>query len=366
MLSSARPSRLAAFLLVVWLITGCATLVKNEAVPDSGNSGQGSVSGNSENGSRRNIEIRGVNLLQTSDVALDSPLLALSLKRLVATGATTVALVPFMRQNSPAAEEVVPSDAVTDEQLIAGIRQVKKAGLRVILKPQILVENGWAGEIKPRHEAGWKNWFESYAGRLLHYAEIAEREGAEIFVVGTELKQTDRRQEWMKLIADVRRVYRGKLTYAAHNPDGVAGYAFWNQLDMIGVTLYPPLGEDVVREEMLSKIVDAVDLLEKQQRKINKEVLVAEVGVPSVAGGQAAPWQIPLRGVESDVNMQAMVLELWLRELQRRNWVRGVLVWDWFSDPYAGGRKDTDFTVQNKPAQFVVKCEWTGECASAF
>lgn len=363
MFFSARPSWLAALLLaVVWLMTGCGATVKNQIAGIKVGEVQCENSRYRDSGSRRNLEIRGVNLLQTSDVALDSPLLALSLKQLVATGATTVALVPFMRQSSPTAEEVVPSDAVTDEQLIAGIRQVKKAGLRVILKPQILVENGWAGEIKSVNEAGWKNWFESYTRRLLHYADIAEKEGAEILVVGTELKRSDQRREWVKLIADVRRVYRGKLTYVAHNPDGVAGYAFWNQLDMIGVTLYPPLGETVVRDEMLPSIVDAVDLLEKFQRRINKEVLVAEVGMPSVVGGQAAPWELPTRGAKSDVNTQAVVLELWLRELQRRDWVRGVLVWNWFSDPYAGGRKDTDFTVQNKPAESVLRCHWVGVC----
>ncbi len=356
MLCSVRPSRLTALLLVSWLITGCGVLVKNETASVGTNGGYG------DNSSRRNVEIRGVNLLQTSDVALNSPLLALSLKRLVATGATTVALVPFLRQSSPAAEELLPSDAVTDEQLIAGIRQVKKAGLRVIVKPQILLDKGWAGEIKPGSEAGWKRWFESYTGRMLHYAEIAQQEGAEILVVGTELKQTDQRREWAKLIVDVRRVYRGKLTYAAHNPDGVAGYAFWNQLDMIGVTLYPPLGEDVAREEMLPRIVAAVDLLEKQQRRMNKEVLVAEIGVPSVAGGQQAPWELPVRGVKSDVKMQATVLDLWLSELKRRDWVKGVLVWDWFSDPYAGGRGDPDFTVQNKPAESVLSCQWAAKC----
>ena len=326
MLCSVHPSRLALLLLVSWLVTGCGELVKNETAGVGTSAGQSRVSGYKVNGSRHDVEIRGVNLLQTSDVALNSPLLALSLKRLAATGATTVALVPFIRQSKPAAEELQLSEAVTDEQLIAGIRQVKKTGLRVIIKPQILLDKGWAGEIKPGSEAGWKRWFESYTGWMLHYAEIAQQEGAEILVMGTELKQTDQRQEWVKLIADVRRVFRGKLTYAAHNPDGVAGYAFWDRLDMIAVTLYPPLGEDVAREDVQRKIVGAVDLLEKHQRGINKDVLIAEIGVPSVAGGQQAPWELPARGVKSDVKMQAVVLDLWLSELKRRDWVRGGLV----------------------------------------
>jgi len=357
MLSSAL-SRLLAAGMLLGLLSGCVSLPHSEQ-QSSRNAGHDS------RGDLSNLEIRGVNLLQTSNVALGSPLLASSLVRLRETGATTVALVPFMQMSGPMADEVSRSDAVTDEQLIAGIRRARIAGFRVVLKPQILVVNSWAGEVRQQNEIAWKRWFESYSAELLHYAEIAAKENVETLVVGTELKQTGKRREWRRLITDLRRVFPGKLTYAAHNPDGVADYDFWDQLDMVGVTMYPPLGTEVSREEMKLNIVAALDALEKQQQRIGKSVLIAEVGVASMYGGQATPWQVPAHGVSSDVEMQAMVLDEWLSEVGRRSWIKGLLIWNWFSDPYAGGRADTDFTVQNKPAEAVIKCHWARICGTA-
>lgn len=356
MLSSAL-SRLLALALTLWLLSGCAGL------PGT-NPGATQNDGLNSGSKQVNSGIRGVNLLQTSNVALSSPLLASSLSRLRETGATTVALVPFMQMRGPMAEGVSRSEAVTDEQLIAGIRKVKETGFRVVLKPQILVANSWAGEVRQQNEIAWKRWFESYSSELLHYAEIAAKENVEILVVGTELKQTGQRREWRQLIADLRRIFPGKLTYAAHNSEGVADYDFWDQLDLVSVTMYPPLGAEVSREGMRLKIVAALDTLEKQQRRIGKDVLIAEVGVASMSGGQATPWQVPAHGVSSDVEMQAMVLDEWLSESGRRDWIKGLLIWNWFSDPYAGGRSDTDFTVQNKPAEAVMKCQWAKICGT--
>jgi len=39
-----------------------------------------------------------------------------------------------------------------------------------------------------------------------------------------------------------------------------------------------------------------------------------------------------------------------------------VLVWRMLSDPGAGGPADTDFTVQGKPAEAVLRCAWTLDC----
>ena len=36
--------------------------------------------------------------------------------------------------------------------------------------------------------------------------------------------------------------------------------------------------------------------------------------------------------------------------------IGGVMIWRWFTDPNAGGLTDTDFTVQGKPAEHVLRC----------
>jgi hypothetical protein len=91
---------------------------------------------------------QGFNLLQVPEATFDHPAAAESMRRMVKTGANAVILVPFFRQGRAGSAEIGFSDAVTDRQLHVAIENARRLGLRVILKPQILVEDGWAGDIK--------------------------------------------------------------------------------------------------------------------------------------------------------------------------------------------------------------------------
>jgi hypothetical protein len=305
---------------------------------------------------------RGVTMLQTKEVGFDSELSEQSFRELAKTGANAVALIPFLHQQNCQDDYCELSDSVTDAQLVWAIRRAHAQHLKVIVKPQILVEGAWAGLIEPQTDKGWQDWFASYTQALMHYAKIAQAEGAEGFVIGTELKRADGQPHWAALIKSVRGAYGGMLTYAAHNHDSISAFEHWDMLDEIGVTLYPPLGPVPSRDMMQKKVEAVVATLEDLSRQYNKKIFVLEVGSPSVVNIQATPWDRP-KGceVQPDANLQATIVDIWLNAL-RKPWVSGVLVWDWHSDPYAGGRFDTDFTIQNKPAQDVVSCHWAGKC----
>jgi len=45
------------------------------------------------------------------------------------------------------------------------------------------------------------------------------------------------RQEWKKLIQNIRKIYSGQLTYAA-NFDNYQNIAFWEDLDVMGINAY--------------------------------------------------------------------------------------------------------------------------------
>lgn len=307
-------------------------------------------------------KMRGATMLQTKETGLDEAQADKSFKTLARTGANAVVLIPFMRQETVRSTSIIIAESVRDDQLIAGIRRARAAKLRVIVKPQMLVEGSWAGEINPGSDAAWRVWFDSYAVHLLHYAQIAQNEGAEVFVIGTELRHSDRQPYWRDLIAAVRKVFKGRVTYAAHNQDGVSAYAHWDALDAMGVTLYPSLGKSASREEMKKNIQNAVADLEVLSASQGKPMLILEIGLPSANGAQDRPWEIPKNPVPN-MRVQAAALDIWLDEL-KKPWVDGVFVWDWHSNPAAGGKLDTDFTVQNKPAQSVLSCHWAGVCLS--
>ncbi|WP_152555753.1 hypothetical protein [Ferriphaselus sp. R-1] len=305
----------------------------------------------------------GATVLQTSEVTLDSGLARDSMGQLRQLGANAVVLVPFLRQARPQSDHLEFGKEVTDQQLIAGIRSAHAAGMSVILKPQILITGSWAGAVDPGSAQGWVHWFADYQAKILHYAGIAASNKVEIFVIGTELKRADKLPYWRDLIVAVRKVYPGKITYAAHNLDGIEQYAHWEQLDMLGVTLYPPLGRQVDRNAMLDTMRQVAGGLDKMHARFHKPVLVAEVGIPSMSGAQEKPWDYSRHRCDApaDTALQALVLGLWLEALNQP-WISGVFVWNWLSDPYAGGRHDTDYTVQHKPAEAVLRCRWGISC----
>jgi hypothetical protein len=273
-------------------------------------------------------------------------------------GANAIAIVPFFWQPSPASPDLVRGKDMSDDELRAGIRDAHAIGLAVLIKPQVWVPQSWAGAVAMASEADWKTWLANYRRALDGVARIAEEEKADALAIGTELVGTSQRPEWNDLIADARTLYSGPLIYVAHNVEEADQVPFWNRMDAVGVTLYPPLGADNDRIGRLAIMSGIATQLDGLSARTGKPIIVGEIGLRSAKGAAAMPWQSAEERVSPpDPSLQADVLADWLSVLDRPT-VHGVLIWRWFTDPNAGGLGDTDFTVQGKPAQQVLICAW--------
>jgi hypothetical protein len=278
-------------------------------------------------------------------------------------GAGAVAIIPFLWQPHPASPNIRRGDDMADIELRIAIRDAHALGLAAIVKPQVWVPESWAGAIAMDSQSAWQDWFAHYRRALDPIARIAEEEKAEAVVIGTELAQTTQQPQWNALIAATRRVYSGRLLYVAHNIEEAEAVPFWAELDAVGVTLYPPLGADDDRDGRRNTMRAVAARLDALAAKTGKTILVAEIGLRSAAGAAAKPWEsAEERASAADPGLQAQVLADWLAILDRPS-IQGVLIWRWFTDPDAGGLSDTDFTVQGKPAERVLKCVWTQKCA---
>lgn len=310
------------------------------------------------------MQMQGVNMLQSSNVALDDLQNVQNMQHLKELGANTIALVPFIRQSSKSSCELAVDSDYSDVRLRATIRHARMAGLKVLLKPQILIPGSWAGEIDPESEKGWECWFSAYRGILLNYAKIANETGVETLVVGTELVKTELRFEWKTLLTELRKVYSGKLSYVGNNLSGAQRFSAFDQLDSIAISFYPGLEDAKSKQQVQTWMQEMAENMKLAVKKIGKPFWFAEVGITSRAGALEKPW---LWGDEltsqriPDVALQADVLDGWLTAL-KGNWHQGILIWNWFSDPKAGGADDVDFTIQNKPATNKVSCHWLGAC----
>ena len=302
--------------------------------------------------------MRGFNVMQHENVGWNEPQARRSMQRMRRLGTNAVVLIAFLEQNSSSSLQVRHSDAVSFYQLKYAIEYAHDLDLEIILKPQMLVYNSWASAISHSSQREWNQWFESYSEHIIEYARFASKHQVQTFVIGTELSRASRYVDWPTLIRKVRAVFHGKLTYAAHNVEGIHAFPYWNQLDAVSLTLYPSLGSSGQYEEMQAYIHHALNRLHNAVQGIDLPLLVLEVGMPSASGASAKPWEWQrLKHARVDLRVQRDAIDIWLRALDQP-WVDGVFIWAWYSDASAGGAMDADYTPQNKPAEQVIRRYW--------
>ncbi|WP_296341661.1 glycoside hydrolase TIM-barrel-like domain-containing protein [Winogradskyella sp.] len=306
-----------------------------------------------------NEKVNGVSFVAARD-AVDST----HIKPLVAVNANYAAVMPFGFIKNLEHPEIIHN---TDRQWFGETREgakqyieeLRKAKIKVMIKPQIWVWRGeFTGEIMMQSEETWKELEVSYTNFIMEYAELAEEVNAEIFCIGTELELfvKYRSQYWSELIKNIRNTYKGKLTYAA-NWNEFRKTPFWNKLDYIGIDAYFPLSD-----KKTPTVVDCIKGWQKHKSiiqalsKANKKpVLFAEFGYRSVDYTGKQPWSYD-RSMKN-VNLQAQVnaTQALFDEFWKEDWFAGGFVWKWFiKHDKVGGRDNHMFTPQNKPVESVI------------
>jgi hypothetical protein len=295
----------------------------------------------------------------------DSPEARAQLDRLRALGANAVAAIPYGWMTDARDRTISftgPQTDETDEELAELRRAAHALGMKAMLKPQIWVGGGvFTGRIQFDDPQERQDWFRSYRRFLLHYARLAEFEGFDLLCIGNELGgMTPHAEEWRALIGEVRRVYRGPITYAANWGEEFESLRFWDALDYAGLNNYYPLAEaPASRAEDLAVGAGRVAaVLDASYSRWRKPILFTEVGYPSVNGGAAQPWvQSAARGV--NLEEQAAGYEAVFRAFVGRPWFRGLFWWKWPSHGRGGGPRDATFTPLGKPAAEVLRAWYT-------
>ncbi|MEL6865071.1 MAG: hypothetical protein AAFP19_11655, partial [Bacteroidota bacterium] len=127
----------------------------------------------------------------------------------------------------------------------AAIRQLAQAaharGQKVMIKPHIWLrqptEKAWRGTIFFDQADDWKTWSNNYRDFILHYAHLCEELDIAALCIGTELHKTvlHHPNYWRNLIREVRKIYKGQLTYGANWDREYKDVPFWDELDFIGI-----------------------------------------------------------------------------------------------------------------------------------
>lgn len=276
------------------------------------------------------------------------------------TGANFVIFVPAGVQNKSYSEDIDFTGVSTlgDEELIDMIHYAKFLGLKVVLKPTVNCLDGtWRAHINffdndVHCEPKWSNWFASYTAFQLHFAEIAETTGCEMFIAGCEMVMSQRREtEWRKLISDIKTVYTGPVSY---NTDKYQEehVSWWDCVDIISSSGYYPI-DDWNKE---------LDRIEAVVKKFNKPFFFAEAGCMSTKGSSLVPNDWNVKG-ETSLEEQAAWYEEMFEKSLKRDWVSGFGLWDWAWRLYykEDADKDKGYDLYAKSAESVVKKYYTSK-----
>lgn len=248
----------------------------------------------------------------------------------------------------------------SDEGLAATTQLAKRLQIKTLLKPHLWVRNSWPGEIEMKTNSDWSRWFADYEKFILHYAALAEKNKMEAFCLGTELTKTSlREEEWRTLIRKVRKVYHGKLTYAANFHQEYEQIKFWDALDFIGIQAYFSLtnNNNPNTTELVKGWNTHLQTIEKVANRFHKPVVFTELGYRSTLDAAVEPWlwpqQVKDKAVPSE-EVQARCYEAFFQAVWNKSWMAGVYFWKW----YPGGAHrmaEIDFTPQGKKAGMIIK-----------
>lgn len=279
--------------------------------------------------------------------------------------ANHAAVMPFGFVRDPGVPEIIfDTDRQWHGETSKGARQyislLHQNGIKVMLKPQIWIWKGvFTGSLGMETEEDWKKLEASYEKFIMTYARLAGESQVEIFCIGTELERfvKNRPAFWEALIAKVREVYKGKLTYAA-NWDEYGRSPFWKDLDYIGIDAYFPLCEyrTPTVEQCRAGWQRHKPHIEQLSKEIGKPVLFTEFGYRSTDQTAWKPWLVDRHDKPVNLEGQMNATEAIFEEFWKEDWFAGGYVWKWFIDhERSGGAKDNRFTPQNKPAQEVIE-----------
>ena len=251
-----------------------------------------------------------------------------------------------------------------DSAFAREVRTIHSLGMKAIIKPHIWAGDFWSGEwsgdIRMRSDADWAAWFRSYQDFILHFAELARVSGADAFCIGCELGETTkaRPDRWRAVIAEVRKVYHGPITYAANWHEEYEKVSFWDALDWIGVNAYFELSD--AKTPTSDEIERAWRPIKSRMREVSRRygrpLVLTEVGFRSVdqPAKNTSAWPELDFGRHVNPEAQRACYEGTFRALWGEPWLAGIYWWKYYSAPGGEGPEEADFTPAGKPAEGVL------------
>lgn len=296
---------------------------------------------------------------QTWGIEWETPEMAQTLDELKSLGVNSIAIHPYAR---------IENDGHVTFRVIDNNRHITvpldwahERGLSVMLIPHIAYWGSkflWRGEINFEKIEEWNHFFADYQNWIVQMAQIAEDHHAAIFCVGLEFTHAQQFEaRWRKIIAAVRRVYHGKLTYGG-NWDSFQDVPFWDAVDYIGVLAYFPLTKTANPSE--AEITAAwekkcAELTAFSKSHGDKQFIFTEIGYNESARAAAEPWAFKTGG-ENASEIQQRCISVALDLPRKCPVLAGMYWWKWF--PALPHEEQENYRLQTAAIKALIARHW--------
>lgn len=254
----------------------------------------------------------------------------------------------------------------------------KNKGFKVVVKPHTITDNSTNNRMiyNTSDTTNYnKNIITEWKNYLVNMVKNLSGSNFDVLCLGTEMDMVDtkRRDEWVLLIDEVKKVYSGKLTYDAvfnrwkGNPD-VNEVVFWDKLDFIGISLYVPLSDKPTPtlDELKSNwdnanntnpeyINDITGYLNGISTQYGKKIYVLESGYKSSINSLSEPSNLPIKTNSPYYELQSMGIDVLLGKLSTNTNIKGVSIWGTNTTYFFEKDKEWDFVTFGKPANILIK-----------
>jgi hypothetical protein len=275
-------------------------------------------------------------------------------------GANWVAIHPYAGISADGTVSLRRSD--TAEAPLYWTRPILEAhslGLKISITPHLAYWRSgfqWAGDIEFKTEEEWTRFWTSYRQWILSLAKTCK--DADAFVLGTELDKTlHYEHEWRDIIAEVRKVFKGPVTYGSNWSD-YKRVPFWDALDVIGIQAYFPLSqkekpnEKDLREGWKKQMAE----LRGFSTKHNRNIVFTELGYNQSYRAAAEPWDYNVDD-EGARPLQEMCWRIAFEAIASEPCVVGSLLWKWFPLPRPFGH---NFQLATQNIMPIIANAWKG------
>ncbi|MBL1281437.1 MAG: hypothetical protein COA33_014255 [Fluviicola sp.] len=283
-----------------------------------------------------------------------------------------VAFIPYGHTLQGKAEVIYSENKKWWGESIGGvvecIEMAKEHDLKTMMKPHVwVIGQGWPGDFDLSSEEDWIIWENSYEKYILTFAKLSDSMEVDLFCIGTEYRKAvvKRPQFWENLIKKVRKVYHGKITYAA-NWDNYEKVGFWDEVDFIGIDAYFPLSTKA--RPQLEELKQAWGVVEKKLKKLSKKhdakILFTEYGYKSIEYSNSGFWKYDEDTVLTNQNNQNTAYEALFESVWQNDWMAGGFFWKWrlhrMGGGEIGGEENRRYTPQGKITEQIIK-KWYGQ-----